>query len=290
MGETDNVPGKAGTAAARPNPADSLLEQEAGRRYRQGDYFEASILYERILFQNSLSATGSGSAGGSSLVDTSVVYRSVIGKIQCLKRQGFYEQAEGFINTWLPFPFADTCQIRLQTQQVLCSYLGGHFENVISLADRWPYLHPGKTPEPILPVLKILSLNELQRWTEADSSYRLFMAGSPVANPYQELPRLKSVKKAQWLSTFIPGGGQFYAGKPGEALVSLLIQGLGIYIGIVSIERHYYVTAWLVGAALFGSFHQGSVRRSEQLVQQYNRRKALQFNERVREQLIGSIQ
>jgi hypothetical protein len=274
------------TRTERADPSDDLLEREAGRLYRKQDYFGASILYERILFENSFARNSTGSEGG---VDTAALYRSVVGKIQCLKRQALYEQALNFINAWLPFPFADTGRIVMQGQQILCSYLGGHFENVISLVDRWPYLHPGKAPEPLLIVLKILSLNELQHWIEADSAYRHFMAGSPIANPYLELPHLKSVKKAQWLSTFVPGGGQFYAGKPWEAMISVLVQGLGIYIGIVSLEQQYYVTAWLLGAALFGSFHQGGVRRAEQLVQQYNRVKMLQFNERVREQLIGSI-
>jgi hypothetical protein len=45
----------------------------------------------------------------------------------------------------------------------------------------------------------------------------------------------------------------------------------------------------LVGAALFGAFHMGGVRRSEVLVQRYNRKKMVDFNEKVRAQLLATL-
>ena len=255
--------------------------------YREGRYFEASIAWERVLFGNS---------------DPQQQMAAIMGKTQCLKQEGQYDPAVSFLETWQASRFPDSDLAKIQYQLIFCTYLGGHFENVLSLVDRWPYEHAGQSPDPLLVVLKILSLNELQRWKEAGDSYHALMAeqlgkphrpGSPnMERPpdlYAQLPHLKSVSKAVALATFIPGAGQFYAGKPGEAIFSILVQAAGIYFAVLSFEQHYYVSAWLVGAALFGAFHMGGVRRSEVLVQRYNRKKIIAFNARVREQLVALI-
>ena len=254
----------------------TALADRADSLYRGEAYFDAAIVYERILFVSN---------------DPQEQYRAVIGKLGCLKKEGLFDQAVTFLEAWQTYSFPDSCLWEIHSQQVLCSYLGGHFENVGSLVDRWPYVHGGKQAPPLLVVLKILSLNELQRWKEAKDAYHSFMdslAGERV-DLYANLPHLKSVSKAQWLSTFIPGGGQFYAGRPGEALFSILVQAAGIYFGVVSFEQHYYVSAWLVGAALFGAFHMGGVRRAEVLVERYNRKKALVFNQQVKDQLLQTL-
>jgi TM2 domain-containing membrane protein YozV len=257
---------------AQPQPA---LSGYADSLYRQGRYFDASIACERILF-------GGGDAGE--------LFHAVIRKTQCLKKQLLYDQTVTFLNAWQSYPFPDSAKALIHYEQVLCTFLGGRFENVVSLVDRWPYLHAGQPPAPLLKILKILSLNELQRWNEAGEAYRKFIVSGQLPAPppdlYAQLPRLKSVTKAQWLSTFIPGAGQFYAGRPGEAMLSIAIQAAGIWFAVVSLQQHYYVSAWLIGAALFGSFHMGGVRRSEVLVRQYNRKKILAFNEKVKEQLL----
>jgi len=171
--------------------------------YRAGSYFEASIAYERVLFENT---------------DRGQQLEAVLGKTRCLKMLGSYDQARTFLESWQGLPFPDSGLTEIHYQQVLCTYLGGHFEEVLSLVDRWPYTHAGKSPAPFLIVLKILSLNELQRWKEAAETYRSFIAQMHLAAPppdlYAHIPHLKDVNKAQWLSQFIPGAGQFYVGKP----------------------------------------------------------------------------
>jgi TM2 domain-containing membrane protein YozV len=257
--------------------SDGFIRQ-AETLYDAGRYFEASIAWERVLFDNN---------------NPQYQMTAVMGKTQCLKQQGLFDPAVTFLEGWQSFPFPDSDLVRIHHQLVLCTYLGGHFENTISLVDRWPYEHSGKAPEPLLVILKILSLKELQRWKEAGDAYRVFIgARQPAASLpdlYAQLPHLKSVNKAIALATFIPGGGQFYAGHPGEAIFSILVQTAGIWFAIVSFEQHYYISAWLVGAALFGAFHMGGVRRSEVLVQRYNRKKILDFNEKVKAQLLSIL-
>jgi TM2 domain-containing membrane protein YozV len=247
--------------------------------YRAGQYFDASIAYERILFESH---------------DEAAQLAAIFGKTRCLKQQGLYDQAMSFLENWQAYPFPDSSLAEIHYQQALCTYLGGHFENLLSLVDRWAYEHHGRQPPPMLVVLKTLSLNELGRWKEAAETYHAFIAqrGAGVAPPdlYQHIPHLKNVEKAQWLSQFIPGAGQFYAGKPLEGIFSMAVQGVGIWFAVVSFEQHYYISAWLIGAALFGAFHMGGVRRAEVLARQYNRKKTLAFNEAVREQLLSLLE
>jgi TM2 domain-containing membrane protein YozV len=263
----------------------AVFRQQAEDLYRAGQYFQAGIAWERVLFEDK---------------DPQIQLAAVLGKTECLKQQSAFDAAVAFLESWQAYPFPDSGLVRVHSQQVLCTYLGGHFENVISLVDRWPYEHAGAAPESWLVILKILSLNELQRWKEAGEAYRGLVTTSLAVSSssglsgtlpdlYAQLPRLKSVSKAQALSTFIPGAGQFYAGRPGEALFSIFVQAAGIYIAVVSFDQGYYVSAWLIGAALFGAFHMGGVRRAEVLVEQYNRKKILAFNEKLKAQLLALL-
>lgn len=256
------------------SPEDGLLRQ-ADSLLSQSEFFEASIAYERVLF------------GNRDVYDN---YRAAIGKTQCLKQQKRFGPAVTFLNEQLSAPYPDSLLYRLGYERVLCQYLAGQFENALSGLEQLQYLHPQQPTPRLLSVVRILSLNELQRWPEAAAAYRALAVQQGLdttRTPYDRLPKLKSEKKAQTLSTFIPGGGQFYAGKPGEALLSILVQGAGLYFGITSFLQGYYISAWGIGAGLFGSFHMGGVRRAETLVKQHNRRTTEEFNRWVRAVLLN---
>ena len=133
-------------------------------------------------------------------------------------------------------------------------------------------------------------MNELRRWQDAAAiaGKSGFLADS-VQYCYAKLPHLKSEDRAAWLATFIPGGGHFYAGRTAEGLASIGIQALGVYYGIISWQQKHYISAWLVGGGIAGSFHLGGVRRAQELVRIYNNRKAAAFNEQVKLRLLRSF-
>ncbi len=246
--------------------------------FSSGQYVAARVAYERVLFGTT---------------EPDAVFAASMGKARCLKQQGLYASTVTFLNGQLQSNLPDSLLYRLRHEQILNAYLAGQFENTLSLVERLPYLHPNASPAPMLLAIRVLSLNELQRWPTADTAYHelaaLVTADSTLPNPYRALPRLKSEKKAQWLSTFIPGAGQLYAGRPGEAVVSVLVQSAGLYFGITSFINGYYLSAWGVGAGLFGSFHAGGIRRAEVLVRQRNQQRANAFNAQLRERVIGLI-
>ncbi|MEO6916522.1 MAG: hypothetical protein ABI151_13585 [Chitinophagaceae bacterium] len=247
---------------------------EADSLFAASNYFEASIAYERIIF---------------AAENPEATWYATLQKIQCLKQQREFARAEVFVRMNLNNFSADSLRYRLQYEQALTAYLAGNFETAASVSELMLLSYPKHDFDRNLVVVRILSLNEIQQWDKAGELFagnaeKLFQVR--VSDPYLQLPHLKNKDKAQWLSTFIPGGGQFYAGKPLEAMVSILIQGAGIYYGIASFQAQYYFSAWLVGAGLFGSFHFGGVRRAEILVDQYNAKKVKSFNEAVKNLLL----
>lgn len=260
------------------NAQDTKLLAEADSLFSAQQYFEASVAYERILFS------------GSNTIDR---YYAINRKTQCLKQQRLFDQAVNFLKPYLTETLPDSARYQLFTEQIVCAYLAGNYENAVSVVEQTNIQFSSRKPDPKLLLIEILSLNKLQQWNKAAEVYTAFFNAGKSAtheNPYLKLPRLKSINKAQWLSTFIPGAGQIYAGKPLEALVSIIIQGAGLYYGITSFLNHYYLSAWLGGAGLFGSFHMGGVRRSEVLVNQYNQKQAEGFNRYVEELLLKEMQ
>lgn len=254
-----------------------VYKNEADTLFQQQHYFEAAIAYERVLFTS---------------IDPAGIWYAVNGKVQCLKQQHKYTQAVQFIKLNLTNRLPDTVRYNLLYEQLVCAYLAGSFDEVLSLAEQVRIAFPTHEADKRLLLIRLLSLNELQRWQEAAGVFKVFMSDQPAGsyqNPYLQLPHLKNKDKAQWLSTFIPGAGQWYAGKPLEAIASIILQGAGIYYGVLSFQQHYYLSAWLVGAGLFGSFHMGGVRRSEILVDQYNKKQATRFNGSVKKQLLQMI-
>ncbi|RYC68354.1 tetratricopeptide repeat protein [Spirosoma sordidisoli] len=260
-----------GRAQSRLQTADSL--------YTSGQFLAARVAYERAIFMSS---------------DPGEQFTAALGKVQCLKQQGLYAASVPFLNSQLQLLYPDSLLYRLRYEQILCAYLAGQFENTLSLLDRLPYLHPTVRATPLLLAIRILALNELQRWQEAQLHFRELLSALPDSattrqDPYQHLPQLKNAKKAQWLATFIPGAGQLYAGKPGEAALSILVQSAGLYFGLTSFLQGYYLSAWGIGAGLFGSFQAGGVRRTDVLIREVNTRRANAFNTQVRQQILTLV-
>ncbi len=247
----------------------------------KGEYFQASVAYERVLY---------------SCNDPLINYAAIKGKLSCLKQQQKFKEAVSFVASGRTLQLPDTLKCVLLYEEAVCSYLAGSFENTISLSEELENVYPSYFGLGMLQVITILSLNELNRWQDASIYYTAFLQKYALQNNndtlpdlYKKIPKLKKENTAQWLSTFLPGAGQMYAGKPLEGLVSILLQGAGVYYGITSWQDGYYISAWLVGLGSFGSFHNGSVRRSEILVHQYNRKKIIGFNQEVKKQLISLL-
>lgn len=243
-------------------------------------YQEASLLYERVLFDSGNEAE---------------ITESIFGKLECLKKLHAFKEATDFIKLNIGLVKNEQSQYKLYEQWITLSYLSNELEQCLSLIQQAKLIYSKLYNEHWLTPIAILCLNEQNKWSEAQNIYINWLKLNnqdtvEVATNYKYIPKLKSIDKAGWLSTFIPGAGQFYARKPIEAITSIIIQGIGIYYGIYSFEQQYYISAWLVGGGIFGSFHFGSTRRSEELVKQYNLKHAHEFNQKIKAMLIQHIE
>jgi TM2 domain-containing membrane protein YozV len=94
------------------------------------------------------------------------------------------------------------------------------------------------------------------------------------------LPR-KSPTLARWMSTFLPGSGQIYAGKITNGLISTAFNAAFIYLLVDSIrDKRYVDTAgiYMIGAR----FYWGNIYNAAQSALEYNRRLEDRLLEKLR--------
>lgn len=129
-------------------------------------------------------------------------------------------------------------------------------------------------------VLYALALNETREWDKAkiklkewvnyefdNSIERDSILGEieSIYNP-KHYPKYKNPKRANTMSTFVPGLGQLYSGYVFDAAftVFMMATGLGVAaIGIFVVK--YYVTGVVLGYGIYQRFYMAGIKRSEYL-------------------------
>ena len=80
----------------------------------------------------------------------------------------------------------------------------------------------------------------------------------------------KSPQLAGWLSTVVPGSGQFYAGKVKEGILAAALNGTFIYLVVDAIRDRRYVDS--AGLFFVGwQFYWGNRTSAQQLASEYNK-------------------
>lgn len=265
------------TKAQKGNDVENLFAK-AEENLATQKFLEAEIIYERILFDSD---------------DQNISFKAIIAKTTSYKKQSKFVTAFNFLKKNINTVHADSLKYMIYEQLIICSYLANQLEQTVSLTEQTKIYFPTFFNYNRLMFLKILALNEQNKWIDAQQSFKELLSHNNLdtlyATIYNKLPKLKSSKKAEFLSTFFPGGGQFYANKPLEGITSFLIQAIGAYYALYSFQQHYYFSSWLVGLGIAGSFHFGSVRRAEELVRVYNLKKSAFFNAQLREKLSNTL-
>lgn len=98
---------------------------------------------------------------------------------------------------------------------------------------------------------------------------------------YAENMKYKSPTTAKWLSTFVPGTGQMYAGNVGEGVNSLLLNSANIYFIIYKLLKEEYGNAYIIYFFLFRRYYFGNIY--------YARKGAMDYNRRLSEQVADSV-
>ncbi len=256
--------------------------------YASGQYFEASIEYERLIFQAE---------------DQSKLNYYKYKKALCYKKMGEFNRA---IEELQPIYFStpDDSLFRFVCyEQALCHYLTGEPARALWKIDEFFHRSSDSASFHYFMPVKILALNETYQWDEAKNSFLEFVrmqdfSEEEKAKLEQEVnklydkkhrPRIKSVKKAENWSRFIPGAGQIYAGKGGEGIVNFLINASVLAFAGYQAYNGFYITGYLAGLGFFNKTYHGGMKRAGVLAQQKNKKQLVNFNREINAEILSEF-
>lgn len=264
-------------------------ELKADSLYAAGKYFEASIEYERLIF----------SAKNQANLN---LYKYK--KALCYKELESFDRAlEELQPIYFPNP-ADSLYLFVCYQQSLCFYLTGEPMKALWKIDEYFHRSSDSVSFKIFMPVRILCLNETFQWDEAKECFLRFIQmqdftpgmenemKQEVNSLYSKgsLPHIKSVKKAENWSRFIPGSGQIYAGKIGEGIVNLLINATVLALTAHQVYNGFYITGYLAGLGFFNKTYHGGIKRSGVLTSQKNKELIVNFNGEINSLIRNSFQ
>lgn len=245
---------------------------------RAGNFPLAAVEYERVIFESDVPR---------------VRAQAALKKAGCLKLSGLFAEAAMTLDGINMAGLADSFRYRILFESALDAYLAHQPNEAFSKLENIGHFYPDSSDNRDILFLKILSLNEMNRWEEAHPLYKAFItaygtAGDASADPYRQIPKLKDPDKAERLSAYLPftGAGLFYAGSVKEGILSVLLQAGFISFGVHSVLLERYITGVLIGVGGYAAFYKGGVRRARSLAETNNKKKAMAFNAAVREHLL----
>lgn len=257
--------------------------------YASGNYFEASIEYERLIFHSE---------------NIAEINHYKYRKALCYKKMNEFEKA---LDELQPIYFSnpeDSLYRLVSYEQSLLFYLTGEPARALWKIDEFIHRSADSAAfESFLPI-KILSLNQTMQWQEAKKSFLLFVRKQDfppekktkleqaISNLYDEenRPRIKSVKKAENLSRFFPGVGQMYAGKTGEGIVNFLINASVLTFAGFEVYNGFYITGYLGGLGFFNKTYHGGIKRAGNLASQKNKELMVDFNSRITHLILSDFE
>lgn len=257
------------------------LQKSADSLMQYGVYYEAALLYQKAAYFSS-----GESSRARFLLNAAEAHKARAAfKAGALVLQGINF---GEIN--------DTLHYRVRYQAALCAYMDQDFTAAESYLQQLFYFVADSSLTLTARPLYSLVLNELERWAEARTNLLTYINNTDadslqkkcwiktIDSLYQpkNLPRLKNPQKAVWLSRFVPGLGQMYAGYWAEGVGSFLCNSATLALTAVGVYYGYYFSSILVGYTVFQRFYIGNTRRAEFLANKTNYKRKKAFNEKVR--------
>ncbi len=249
--------------------ADSLLEN--------GQYREASLAYERVFFEH-----------GNALIQA----EANLGRAKSLRSLREYETAMRVLNRTRYNAISDNLHFKIRAERVLVRYLSRDWRQVINELNQITFFLPEMSEQKEeLAYIRILALNELQNWDDAFElavqRYGVLENFDELSTQYQNQPSLKSPERAGWIATFVPGGGQMYAGEWREGLVSAGLQFSALGWMGYNLWTGYYATAILTGGGVFQAVYFGGTDRAQILTERNNNNTTIRYNETLRNLILN---
>lgn len=114
------------------------------------------------------------------------------------------------------------------------------------------------------------------QWAQAQKAFHQYFPPSKKTGQLDSLfteashLKYKSPSLAKWLSTFLPGMGQIYAGDWLNGLNALAINGLTSYLLLDALVERRYQDALLSHLSLFERYYRGNRQRAEKMARDHN--------------------
>lgn len=118
--------------------------------------------------------------------------------------------------------------------------------------------------------LKVLTYNVQEKYNQARKALKKYSSQSDcsvnIDSLYRFEQQLKDPAKARRLSGFLPGLGQFYAGKPWQGINSLMLNSLSLGYATYCGLNKMYASSVFTGLNLFMAFYSGGKRNAYSIV------------------------
>jgi tetratricopeptide (TPR) repeat protein len=249
--------------------------------YFSGNYFEASIEYERLVFNSENQANVNFFRFKEAL---------------CYKKLLDFNRALEVLQT-IYLQNSDTLYQRVCYQQSLCHYLNGEPAKALWKIDDYLNRNPDTVSNNLFFPVKILCLNETFQWREAQACFLNYIQiqkfnlekstflQNIVNDLYskKKIPHIKSVKGAENWSRFLPGAGQIYSGYPGEGILNFTINVSILTFSAIQAINGFYITGYLAGLGFFNKTYQGGIKRSGILATRRSKELVTKFNSQINE-------
>lgn len=208
----------------------------------------------------------------------------MLNKAACYQAFGDFQNALNTIKRGNFYEGSDTTRFNLYLKAALMAYLLEEFKQAQSyLAEMGFYIENKELVQQGL-FLEILVHQALGEWEDGRAKFKQYAEinniDSAAAQQLIEknFPKLKDPKKAELLSYFLPGIGQWYAGYPIKGITSATIQlGFAAW-GAYSIFQGYFFSGAFTGISLFYVFYTGGARHAEYLATQTNIKRSQKYS------------
>ncbi len=242
-------------------------EKLADSLFKAREFLPARVAYERVLFN-----------------ETKRANELLLKKSYCLKAEAKHEEAYSTLQRADFFNGSDSLKFNLYYESALNAYLAGKYDLSLNKIQELNYYIPSISNS-IVTLLEILSLNQLQKITEAEKRFKELAANSKLqgTSKIYDGVKLKNPEKAESISHLLPGVGQMYAGYLGRGFTSMVIQsGLIVFTGY-NFWNGYYFSGAFTGVGLFYMFNNGGARHAQYLAEKKNREIIERLNEKVKQ-------
>ncbi|MFO7873225.1 MAG: tetratricopeptide repeat protein [Bacteroidales bacterium] len=252
--------------------------------YENGDFFEASIALERIIYMSE---------------DPRERVLANLKKADALKQMGDFARARRDLQRSMTYRADDALQKEVLYQLAFCAFMDGDYEGANGILMQVRHAYEDLVSQRFL-LLEGMVMVEQSRWEELRRHVVEWVekaAEHPglldeVKSRYDSLmddpgpPEMKNPERARLLSTFLPGAGQIYAGETGWGLLNAASQLTGLAAFGVLAWQGYYMAGIFAGLGSFQAFYFGGIRQAGDFAEEYNNSRLESFRAAMGEFLL----